>query len=104
MTYSGSIYFLGAYRPAYFEARTISDLASMMRRAIREMDAKSFDWFEARIDQCVDDMLKGYACVSIDHCNKGVGMDKRPHDPWLDDMTRDMPRCPDLDYSVSIHA
>jgi hypothetical protein len=103
MTVSGSIYFLGEYRPAYFEADNFVHLASAMVDAVRNLPDRQ--WFAVRIRQAAEHMGRSNCSAwSADHCSRGVSMAKRPHDPFLDDITRTLPVLPGLDYSNAVYA
>jgi hypothetical protein len=105
MTVSGSIYFLGRYRPAYFEGESIAHIAGQMITAIRFLqDSVLRDWIENRIVEGHKQIKKQnlYTSWSCDHCDRGVSFAARPHDPWLDSVTAKLPPCPGLDYSVAL--
>jgi hypothetical protein len=103
MTVSGSIYFLGEYRPAYFEADTLDALACDMLAAVRNLPDRQ--WYTVRIRQAAEHMGRSNCSAwSADHVCRGVSMAKRPHDPFLDDITRTLPVLPGLDYSNAVYA
>ena len=56
--YSGSIYFLGQYRPAYFEATSLNKLRDQMRAAIAQTGMDDWQWFAPRIDNAVKELRK----------------------------------------------
>lgn len=102
MTCSGSIYFLGRYRPAYFEASSLEMLRTIMLDAVQDMS--NAPWYMTRIADAADALknANGYTAWQSDHCDKGVSMAKRPHDPWLDETVKTLPDCPNLHYSLAI--
>lgn len=103
MTVSGSIYFLGRYRPAYFEADTTTQVAFLMYAAIRDIEDRQLrSWLDDRIFQGEDSLSDSITSWSADHCDRGVSFAARPHDPWLDSITAKLPPCPGLDYSVAL--
>jgi hypothetical protein len=97
--YSGSIYFLGQYRPAYFEATGLGSLRAQMRDAIAQMNMDDWQWFAPRIDNAVKELRKP-SCggASVEHGCRGVSVAKRPHDPWLDSIVAKLPNYPGLVY------
>lgn len=103
MTYSGSIYFLGAYRPAYFEANDLVSLSIKMHAAASQMPEA--EWFEARITEAFQTLKRkdSTTSISIEHGARGVSMSRSSHDPWLDKLTTVMPACPGLDYSAVVN-
>lgn len=106
MTVSSKIYFLGNYRPAHFEADTFHGCANLMLRAIANVsDANLQSWLRDHIYSGLATMDRdaNTESVSADHCNKGVGYARRPHDPWLDSTTAKIRPCPGLDYSLAIN-
>jgi hypothetical protein len=108
MTITGSIYFLGRYRPAYFEAPTISACNAQMFRAVEPIyahDKALRDWLYWRIAEG-SKAIDRDSCTawSADHCDRGVSFAKRPHDPFLDDVTASLPPCPGLDYSGAVNS
>ena len=107
MTISGSIYFLGKYRPAYFEAVTASDCATAMHNAILSclhQDPDLYWWLKERIYEGAQRITdRNCTAWAADHCDRGVSFAKRPHDPFMDKAMADMPPCPGLDYSQSVN-
>lgn len=99
MIYSGSIYFFGNYRPAHFEALTIKALRAAMLASIKQMNMDDWQYFAFRIDDLAKQLRKNYTSVSADYGARGVAMRKRPHDPFLDSVTRDLPEYPGLTYA-----
>lgn len=99
MTYSGSIYFFGNYRSAHFEASSVKALRLQMQAAIRGMNMDDWQYFAWRIDNLSKEIRKNYSSVSADYGARGVSMKKRPHDPFLDSVTRDLPEYPGLTYA-----
>ena len=99
MTYSGSIYFFGNYRPAHFEASSLKALRSQMLAALANMSQDDWQYFAWRIDDIYGNLKRrNYASMSADYGARGVSMKKRPHDPFLDEITRDLPEYPGLNY------
>jgi hypothetical protein len=100
---SGSIYFLGRYRPAYFEASNLYDLTDSMIAAVRDIkDANLKAWLFARISIGRAKIDSHCTSWSADHCDRGVSFAARPHDPWLDSITAKLPPCPGLNYGAAI--
>jgi hypothetical protein len=106
MTISGGIYFLGRYRPAYFEAGAIGACVTKMQAALRNVEDHALRaWLYARIDEGLTHMVTSNTTAwSADHCDRGVSFAKRPHDRFLDRVTADMEPCPGLDYSGACNA
>lgn len=102
-TYTGSFYFLGQHKPAHFEASSVKALRAQMRAAITAMSGDDWQWYAWRIDEIARDIRK-YAAVSREHGAKGLSMAKRPHDPWLDDVTATLPPYPGLNYGAAVNA
>jgi len=107
MTVSGGIYFLGRYRPAYFEGATVRECARAMMAAARQItDDDMRAWVMCRIYELEGKLGPDPNCsaISSDHCDRGVSFARRPHDRFLDQVTATMPPCPGLDYSAAINA
>jgi hypothetical protein len=107
MTISGGIYFLGRYRPAYFEADTARACARLMMASARQVtDDTLRGWLLLRIYELEGKITRDDHCTTIsdDHCDRGVCFAKRAHDPFLDRATATMPHCPGLDYSGACNA
>jgi hypothetical protein len=99
MTYSASIYFLGQYRPAYFQASSMNRLKAQMRLAIDNLDRDNWEWFAWRIDEAFKRVnARNCSGVNIEHGCRGLSIAKRPHDPWLDNVIADLPAFPHLNY------
>lgn len=97
--YSGSIYFLGQYRPAYFEAVTVGKLREQMLASIVQMNIDDWQWFAAKIQNSVYELRKpNCGGASAEHGCRGVSVAKRPHDPWLDNVVAKLPEYPGLAY------
>lgn len=97
--YSGSIYFLGQYRPAYFEAKTLGALRAAMCNAIANLESDTRFFLDYRIHNVVKQLRKP-SCggASAEHGAMGVSVGKRPHDPWLDSIVAKLPEYPGLAY------
>jgi hypothetical protein len=66
--------------------------------------AQDRDWFLTRLREGERYMRKPTcAAWSCDHCDRGVSIADRPHDPWLDSATAKLPAYPGLDYSAAIN-
>ena len=92
MTYSGSIYFLGQFRPAYFSATNLKDLRAKMRVAIQDMPRDEWEWFAWRIDNVTKELRKpNCAGASAEQGARGISVAKRPHDPWLANVVARLP-------------
>lgn len=100
---SGSFYFFGQYKPAYFEADTAPALRRIMTAAVARLDPTDRLWFEMRTHELAKD-LRTYAVASREHGARGVGMARRSHDAWLDDVTAALPPFPGLDYRAAVNA
>ncbi len=106
--HSGSVYFLGKYRPLYVEGDTIEEVAAKLRSSIQRVkDAYLQRWLIQRIREGQDAMTRGSSSVSswsADHYDRGVSFATRAHDPFLDKTTAAMAPCPGLDYSLCVNA
>lgn len=105
MTYTASIFFLGQYRPAHFEATTAAMAAGEAQAALRFTDR--FDWALERLTEGVRRMrhtagVCGTSSYSCEHGAFGVSLREGPHDPFLDRVCAQMPDYPRLDYSMSV--
>lgn len=95
--YVASIYFHGRFRPAYFQAETVSAAIEAARVASCGMQqaAKVKAW----LDAAERDMKRdGYAGVSASHGMLGISVRSGPHDPFLDRAIASLPECPGLAY------
>jgi hypothetical protein len=103
---SGSIYFLGKYRPAYFEAQSVYECQHKMWAAMRPIKDKDlWNWLAVRVLEGRLEIEKDNCSAwTADHCDRGISFAKRPHDPFMDKAVADMPPCPGLDYSQSLNA
>ena len=98
--FTASIYFLGEYRPAYFQAATLAVAVSKAERAL--FAAQDRDWFLTRLHEGKRQVRKpNCAGWSAEHGCRGVAIVKRPHDPFLDSITVKLPHYPGLDYTVA---
>jgi len=103
MTYSGTLYFLGTARPAYFEAKSIKALREQMLKSIQGMSMDDWQFFSWRIDNIAKELRKrSCAGASAEHGCKGISMKEGKHDPFLHDIVKSFPSYPGLDYSQSI--
>lgn len=94
------ISFLGQYRPAYFEGDTLGDAIAAAVRAVYHMDNADFDWIMERLRIGGDEMaIKRISAWSAEHGRRAVSFRRGAHDPFLDNVTRDMTPAPGLDYS-----
>jgi len=101
MTYSASLYFLGAYRPAHFEAKTIKTLAKTLIKAIEKMEPDSREFFASRILEGVKHMRTGNCSkFSAEYGSRGFCIKNQPHDPWLDELTAKLDPMPGLNYDA----
>jgi hypothetical protein len=104
MTVTVSISFDGLYRPAHFEAATVC-LAT--GKAIAAISAGMPDAEKARrwISEAAR-RLQSPDCASAGCSNTymSVRVRRRPHDPFLDSVTANLPHCPGLDYSETARA
>jgi len=96
--YNGAIYFLGLYRPAYYEAETLEALRDTMEKAIAALDADTRAKLTAWIHSCKVQLERGYSSASIDHGHLGVAIKAGPHDPWLGRVVATMAPFPALTY------
>jgi hypothetical protein len=103
MTVTASLYFLGKYRPAYWSAKSAVDAFRLAYAALDNCPDR--DWFIPRLQQGAA-KLRNRDCESVSHEHgcRGVMLAKRPHDPFLDDLTRSLPAYPGLDYSQCVNA
>jgi hypothetical protein len=94
------ISFLGQYRPAYFEGETLGDAIAAAVRAVYHMDNSDFEWIMDRLRIGGDEMaIKRISAWSTEHGCRAVSVRRGAHDPFLDNVTRDMTLAPGLDYS-----
>jgi hypothetical protein len=105
MTITGAIYFLGAWRPAYFEAAGIEECAAKMLCAVQKLEDRSLKmWLFNRIREGRAAMASDtFSAWSADHCDRGVSFAKRPHDPFLDGITSLLAPYPGLNYSGAVN-
>lgn len=103
---SGSLYFLGKWRPAYFEAPTIAACRAKMAAAVLNVESDGLRaWFFARLHEGEMQISRPRCDAwSADHCDRGVSFAKRPHDRFLDSVTLAMSPCPGLDYTGACNA
>jgi len=99
--FTASIFFLGHFRPAYFEGETARHAANKAARAIRA-SAES-DWFETRLYAAAGSLNKTCASATYEHGARGICVKRGPHDPFLDHATRGFPAFPGLDYSDALN-
>lgn len=102
-TLTGSIYFLGHYRPFHCEDTALAKVLIRLRHAASGIEDRQLHaWIEERIAHCGREIKRNpaYSSVSSDHSDRGVSICRRPHDPWLDKVTADLPPCPGLNYSA----
>ena len=99
MTYTASFYFMGQYRPAYFEAETVGKAMNAALRALGT-NHPDYAWFADRLKQAYCALRKGNcSAFSAEHGCRGVSIVARNHDRFLDSVTRDFPAYPGLDYA-----
>ena len=99
MKYTGSFYFFGHYRPAHFEETSLKRLRERMQKAINGIDSEAWHYFAWRIDEAIKQVKKpGCAAFSSEYGAKGISVKKRPHDPFLDEVTATFPHYPNLNY------
>lgn len=95
---TGSIYFLGKYRPLHVEDTALARVVIRLRHAAGSVEDPGLRaWLLERISQISRDM-RHYQSVSADHCDRGVSLRRAPHDAWLDKITASLPECPGLNY------
>lgn len=104
MAYTASIYFLGQYRPAHFEATSPTlaagvAIAAMMNTERAEQAREWLVYCAKRLRRAGQD--GGYSSTSCEHGCFGVTVREGAHDPWLDRSLAEMPDCPGMDYSLS---
>ena len=101
MLVSGSIYFLGKYRPLYIEDTAMVKVKYRMLLAVQDCDPALRDWLIDRINSTFLQVNKPNCfSASADHCDRGVSFAKRPHDNFLDNIIVDMTVCPGLNYNA----
>lgn len=95
--YVASIYFHGEYRPAYFQADTLTAAIEAARTASCGM--QQANTVQAWLDAAERDMTRhGYSGVSASHGMLGISVRSGPHDPFLDRLIASLPECPGLAY------
>lgn len=99
--YTASIYFMGRYRPAYFEAATAVDAYRAAKRAVMGCDDRA--WFYVRLGEAFEKVRGNCTSFSTDHGCRGISLVARKHDPFLDSVTRDLPAYPGLDYTGAVN-
>lgn len=102
-TLTGSIYFLGKFRPFHCEDTALAKVLIRLRHAASGIEDRQLQaWIEERIKTCGKNLQQfpSYASVSADHSDRGVSIRRSAHDPWLDKVTADLPPCPGLNYSA----
>ena len=103
MTVTASIFFMGEYRPVYFESETVRGAAAKLEGAIAGLPAIERAWFAERILEAKRQCLKeNCAAYASEHGCRGLSIAKRPHDSFLDTVIRKLPVYPSLDYSESV--
>lgn len=101
MIYTGSVYFLGKYRPLYIEDDSIAKVKIRLSRAIQDTPPDLRQWLSDHISESFRNFSAyGYESVSVDHCDRGVGIRKGPHDNFLARVIAQLPDCPGLDYNA----
>lgn len=97
---TGSLYFLGKFRPLYIEDTALAKVVIRLRHAAQSVsDPALRDWLCDAVYRAARES-RNYQSVSLDHCNKGVSIAFRPHDPWLDNAVKALPECPGLNYNA----
>ena len=103
MTYTASIFFMGEYRPAYFEADTAIKATDKALRALAAV--KGYNWFYDRFLEASARLERSNcSAFACEHGCRGVSLAARPHDPFLDSVTRKLKPFPGLDYSEAVNA
>lgn len=100
--YTASIYFMGQYRPAYFQAETKHAAIDAALAAVAK--CHDFLWFSNRLAEALIQLKGNCTAYSTDHGCRGIALRTGPHDPFLDGMTSSFPHYPDLDYSGAANA
>jgi hypothetical protein len=103
-TYSATIYFLGDFKPAHYEAKTIKKLHEQMLNSIVHMSQDDWQFFAPRITEGCKQLRK-LSCTgfSAEYGSRGVSFKKRAHDPFLDAITAKLPTFDGIDYRFAIN-
>lgn len=100
--FTASVYFLGQYRPAHFEGPTAKEAALKAFNAVgRTAEAIKLQYW---ITEAATAVRRGMPSISIEHGALGVSIRSGAHNPFLDDITREFPTFPGLDYSSAANA
>lgn len=99
--FTSSVFFMGRFRPAYWQRPTLAGAIQAARSASYGMNKEDGDKLRAWMDATYLNMQRNssYASLSSSHGMLGFSLAARPHDSFLDRSTADMPHCPGLDYS-----
>ena len=98
MTHTLTIYFLGRYRPAHFEAESLHLAHDAAVTAIADVEEPMRAKLKAWLWEAVKAALGNCTGWQAEHGGFGVSWAPRAHDPWLDDLTALCPLCPGLAY------
>jgi hypothetical protein len=99
MTHTVSIYFLGRYRPAAFEAPTINQAIAKALEAAAGIDAKDRAKLQLWAAELLASAARGCVSCAAEHGQLGLGWRLGEHDPFLDRTLAHMEPCPGLDYA-----
>lgn len=101
--FTAKVYFFGKYRPAVFQAETLPVVYRQLQAAIA---GDADDYFRQALPQLHKAITGpiGYSAVSREYGMRGIEIAKRPHDPFLDAVTRHLPPYPGVDYSGTVNA
>lgn len=100
--FTAKVYFFGTYRPAVFQAETLPEAYQLLQHAIA---GDTDDYFRKSLPELHKAMSSkiNYSAVSREYGTRGIEIAKRPHDPFLDSVTRHLPHYPGVDYSGAIN-
>jgi hypothetical protein len=102
MTYTGTIYFLGKYKPLYIQDTAPARVKIRLAHAIQTVaDPDLRQWLDKTATHVVTELVaRGYSAASCDHCDRGVSLRVGPPDEWIKNLTADMADCPGLNYNA----
>ena len=102
MTYTGTIYFLGKFRPLYIQDTAPARVKIRLAHAIQTVaDPELREWLDNAATRVVGELVaRGYSAASVDHCDRGVSLRVGPPDEWIRALTADMTDCPGLNYNA----
>lgn len=99
MTHTVTIYFLGRYRPAAFEAPTVNQAIAKALAAAEGIEPQDRAKLQLWAAELLASAARGYVSCAAEHGQLGLGWRLGEHDPFLDRTLAHMEPCPGLDYT-----